>query len=157
MIAQRTSAILGSASFSTSLADADSVNISSDVTPASMLLEYGTTNPQIIAYDQKMASDTTPGFTLFSKVLTTSDKEMLAQLQGGAWGNNGPAEHLADQIATGRADGSLQGPITASFIQNIVTNQSKSDKLNPRQVEIPLSTLNAALSWISAQGLAQNS
>ncbi len=41
-----------------------------------MLLEYGTTNPQIIAYDQKMASDTTPGFTLFSKVLTTSDKEM---------------------------------------------------------------------------------
>ncbi len=157
VVAQRTSAISGASSFSTALADGDSVNISSAATPASLLLDYGTTNPQIIAYDEKMASDTTPGFTLFSNTLTTTDKEMLSQLQGGGWADNGPANHLVDQIATARGDGSLQGPITASFIQNIIAKQGATDKLNPNQVEIPLSTLNAALSWISTQAPAESS
>jgi hypothetical protein len=104
-----------------------------------------------------MAADTTPGFILFSNSLTTSDKEMLSQVQGSGWADNGPANHLVDQIATARADGSLQGPITANFIQNIIAKQSASDKLNPNQVEIPVSTLNAALSWISTQGPAESS
>jgi len=95
-----------------------------------------------------MASDTDPKFMLYTKVLTDSDKNLLSTLNGGNWQMNGPANLLVDQIAAARQDGSLNGPVSASFIQGIMAKQSGSDAINPHQAEIPAAVLNQALALI---------
>jgi len=56
---------------------------------------------------------------------------------------------LVDQIDAAWHDGSLTGPVSASFIQGIVAKQSATNAINPHQAEIPTSVLKQALALVS--------
>ena len=111
----------------------------------------GLTDPRILAYQKRMWNDRS--IILFDRDLTDDDKQMLASLNGGNWQQNGSANHLVDQIATARHDGTITGPISNSFIQNIIDKQRLNTPFDPEHKldPIPQSVLDRALDWIKTR------
>jgi hypothetical protein len=110
----------------------------------------GLTDPRVVAYQKRVAALNDPNIIVFDKELTDDDKQMLAAVNGGNWQQDGPANHLVDQIATARHDGTLTGPISSSFIQNIIEKQKLNAPYDPEHKldPIPQSVLDGALEWI---------
>ena len=106
-------------------------------------------DPRVKASEERMRTEHDPNVIEFDQVLTDSDKQMLSAINGGNWRQPGPAEHLVDQIATARHDGTLTGPITSDFIKNIIAKQQSEVQAHPSaQIPIPFSALAESLQWI---------
>ncbi len=111
-------------------------------------------DPRVKTYQDRMKTEGhDPNLIVFDEVLTDADKQMLGVIQGGNWQQPGPADHLADQIAAARHDGTLTGPISSDFIRNLIASQKREIEIEARfgqeaKIPIPFAVLDKALNWI---------